>query len=99
MTQSAEGFQMWCVNHWTKVREGDDVNGIAASLRMFELLVAHEPFMRRCGWEPGTPANQARLHDEARKVQPICCFLGDEAVEKAIAYGREVGVGGPPEDE
>lgn len=82
----------WCDKHWGVVREGVEagtMNGVAAGIQLFEeWLVKHE--------HEGTlprPDQVSKLNKLLDKESPLCCFIGEEAMERVYAKARTIKAG------
>ncbi len=84
----------WCDRHWQPYRNGQG-NGIAATMAVIDRVMKHPQIMRECGYDPaaGREADASMLNAAIASHAPLCCFLGDEAMQEvlgeAVAAQRE----------
>lgn len=102
MTDNA--VRQWCMPHWAPYSTGE-LNGIFSSMLLMEELLAFEPFMHACGYDPatGAKAEAARMNDEMIRLSVeyggICCALGTEVMDRILFKTRALNTRYTSEDD
>lgn len=90
--------KQWCEKHWAPIGEGSmkgELNGMYCAIKLMEVFVRNETILRKLGWNPETgekaDANPAIMNAIMAEHSPLCCFLGDEVINKIMTLAKKYG--------
>ena len=72
-------WELWCLPHLEFLRAEWPRGAGAAMLLLFQAAAADERVVASCG------GDVAKLTDGLKHFAPVCCFLGDEVVDRIKA--------------
>ena len=85
----SDEIKQWCDRHWQPYRDMRG-NGLLASVLLMQALIDHRPAMDEAGLIQAMDrvSTEAALNLVMQRHQPICCWLGDELMDRIFAEAR-----------